>query len=508
MFVVYSREAIRLVGLAVDGKREEALRGIPEFQALFKRLEVEMEELGDRIQQNATNNSNEDLRLSAKIQSQAWVVFFLVLTISMSLAWIISSNITKPLGLDEIGRIAVAINKTLEKIHEDARNMQVVAEQARTLERQKEQVEVERKAQAEALNRKREREIAEQDKAAATARQAEAETESRRQASAAEAERAKSVELQTKVDQILKVVDAASNGNLKQEVGVSGDDAIGQVGTSLKKLLSNLRQSVAQIADNARNLAASSEQLTSVSAKMEINANETSEQTRVVASASDQVSKNVQTVAAGTEEMGASIKEIALSSHEAAKIASKAVVSAQTTNDIIAKLGASSASIGKVIKVITSIAEQTNLLALNATIEAARAGDAGKGFAVVANEVKELAKETASATEEIGQKIGAIQSDTTEAVKAIAEISETINKINDISASIADAFEAQASTTEEMARNITEVARGSSEIASSIAGVAQTANSANDGAINARHSSAKLAEMAASLQQLVSRFQY
>jgi methyl-accepting chemotaxis protein len=204
--------------------------------------------------------------------------------------------------------------------------------------------------------------------------------------------------------------------------------------------------------------------------------------------------------------MGASIREIAGNANEAARVAQQAVKVADVTNQTISKLGESSCEIGKVIKVITSIAEQTNLLALNATIEAARAGEAGKGFAVVANEVKELAKETAKATEDIGQKIDAIQSDTRSAVDAIREISQIIGQINDISNTIASAVEEQTATTSEISRNVAEAAKGSGEIAQNITSVASAAQSTTQGAGNTQQASAELSRMAAELQQLVSRF--
>src|SRR5581483_7458380 len=150
---------------------------------------------------------------------------------------------------------------------------------------------------------------------------------------------------------------------------------------------------------------------------------------------------------------------------EAARVATSAVRVAEVTSGAISKLGDSSIEIGKVVKVITSIAEQTNLLALNATIEAARAGEAGKGFAVVANEVKELANETARATEDISRKIDAIQTDTQTAVISIQEITDVIAKINDIQTTIASAVEEQAATTNEIGRNVSEAAKGTTEIA-------------------------------------------
>ena len=313
-------------------------------------------------------------------------------------------------------------------------------------------------------------------------------------------------ELRGKVDSILAVVDAASKGDLTREVTVKGADAIGRMGEGLGKFFGDLGRSIGSIGTTATSVAAASEQLTATSQQMAGNAEETARQANVVSAASEQVSKNVQVVATGAEEMSASIKEIAKSSNEAARVAKQAVAVAENTNQTIGKLGESSAEIGKVIKVITSIAEQTNLLALNATIEAARAGEAGKGFAVVANEVKELAKETAKATEDISQKIEAIQGDTKNAVGAIEQISGIINQINDISNTIASAVEEQTATTNEIGRNVAQAAKGSGEIAGNIAGVAQAAQSTTQGAGDTQKAARSLSEMSAQLQTLVGKF--
>ena len=261
-------------------------------------------------------------------------------------------------------------------------------------------------------------------------------------------------------------------------------------------------------ANQASALASSAEELTAVSSQMASNAEETATQANVVSAASEQVSKNVTVVASGSDQMQASIREIAKSSNEAAKVAKTAVGVAENTNNTISKLGESSIEIGQVIKVITSIAQQTNLLALNATIEAARAGEAGKGFAVVANEVKELAKETAKATEEIGQKIEAIQGDTKGAVQAIGEISAIINQINDISNNIASAVEEQTVTTNEIGRNVGEAAKGTGEIAKNIGGVALAAQNTTQGANDTQKAAQALSGMAAQLQSLVSKFTF
>jgi methyl-accepting chemotaxis protein len=310
------------------------------------------------------------------------------------------------------------------------------------------------------------------------------------------------------LSQAVATLDQAAQGDLRARADVNTHDEIGAMGTSLNIFLATLESSIRSIGDNANRLALSAEELTTVSHQMSSNSDETATQANIVSAASEQVSKNVQTVAAGAEEMSASIKEIAQSANQAARVAKQAVEGAEKTNATVAKLGDSSAEIGNVIKVITSIAEQTNLLALNATIEAARAGEAGKGFAVVANEVKELAKQTGDATEDISQKISAIQHDTEGAVAAIGQIGGIINQVNDIANTIASAVEEQTVTTNEMSRNVAEAAKGSNEIVQNITGVAQSAQSTAGGATQTQTAAQELARVASELQNLVNQFKY
>ena len=254
------------------------------------------------------------------------------------------------------------------------------------------------------------------------------------------------------------------------------------------------------LTESETRLASASEQLTTVSQTMVASAGETAMLVDFLQGASQQVSTTVSSVAGAASQVQESIREISKNANDSARVAKNAVDVAESAKDSMKKLETSSREINKVIKVINSIAQQTNLLALNATIEAARAGEAGKGFAVVANEVKELAKQTARATEEIGQTIEAIQSGTKEAASAFVHIGTIIGSINDISNSIASAVEEQTVTANEIGRNVTEAAQKIGEITTKIGGVATSARQTTQGADETRKASLELSRLASRLR--------
>jgi len=304
------------------------------------------------------------------------------------------------------------------------------------------------------------------------------------------------------------VCDTLAAGDLTQTSGVTSQDEPGQMAQALDTAIGNLRRTVSTIDASATSLAGAADRMSATANQIAGSAEEGSSQAQEVSAAAEEVSRSVDTVSAGSEQMGASIREISQNASEAARVAAEAVTITSATSDTMNKLGDSSAEIGNVIKVITQIAEQTNLLALNATIEAARAGEAGKGFAVVASEVKDLAQETARATEDISRRVEAIQADTVGAVTAIEEISSVIARISDFQTTIASAVEEQTATTAEMSRSVQEAATGTNEIAQKITAVAQAAQDTSQGVTETQQASTDLARMSGDLSTLVSRFRF
>ncbi|MFY9269198.1 MAG: methyl-accepting chemotaxis protein [Candidatus Manganitrophaceae bacterium] len=306
---------------------------------------------------------------------------------------------------------------------------------------------------------------------------------------------------------LTQVAKEVAAGNLGVKSEIARGDEIGRLSSTFNEMTRGLRGLVSQIQSGASQISSASEELSVSSRQMSGHLEEADRQAGAVSAASEETNRNIQTVAAATEEMSATIREISKNVQEATQITAQAVHVAEETNVTISKLGSSSEEIGNVIKVITSIAQQTNLLALNATIEAARAGEAGKGFAVVANEVKELAKATAKATEEIGQRISAIQGDAQGAISAVSEIGKIIKQINDISTNIAGAVEEQTATTTEISRSVSEAARRTGEVVQSLSGMTAASKSTAEGAANVLAASQGLAKMGEELVLMVGKFQ-
>ncbi|MGE3610398.1 MAG: PAS domain-containing protein [Bacteriovoracaceae bacterium] len=275
--------------------------------------------------------------------------------------------------------------------------------------------------------------------------------------------------------------------------------------TDITKQKQEWNELVRTLASTATQLASASEELSSSAISFSNTAKKTTEQSQSATKSSEDVAKGVQIVATNTEEMVASIKEIAKSTSEGSVKTKESLKKAQETNKIISELGDSSKEIGSVIKVISAIAQQTNLLALNATIEAARAGEAGKGFAVVANEVKELAKQTAKATDDISYKVNSIQGSTGSAVQAIGEIFNSISQLNSISTTIAAAIEEQTATTNEVSRVVAESRKGVDAIAATVKEVSSAAAESSIGAGQLLDAAKELSHLAARLRDLVNK---
>jgi methyl-accepting chemotaxis protein len=306
-----------------------------------------------------------------------------------------------------------------------------------------------------------------------------------------------------RVDEVLARV---ADGDLTHEVGIDTHDEVGRIARAVDKANARTRTVVHSVLDSTTRLLDVASSTSSISATIAAQARDASERSGTVRATAHDVSTNVQTVASSTEEMRSSIAEIASSSARAASVAAEAVLAASTTNETVARLGVSSAEIDTVVKAITAIAEQTNLLALNATIEAARAGEMGKGFAVVAGEVKDLAQETAKATEDITRRVAAIQADTGSAVSAIGEIVQVVTQIADYQQTIAAAVEEQTATAAEISRNVTNAADGTASIAAGIAAVSASTVSTSDGVRRTQEATVELTAVSTELGNLVKQF--
>ncbi|HEV7186343.1 MAG TPA: methyl-accepting chemotaxis protein [Blastococcus sp.] len=309
------------------------------------------------------------------------------------------------------------------------------------------------------------------------------------------------------VQHMRDVLRQVAEGDLSVRAGrVGGGAELGEMALSLDSTLDALGNVFGLINDSTARLAGASTELNTAAAAMAGNARTAAAQADDVVASAGAVAASVDTVATGSAQMESAIREIAHNATEAARVAHQAVDVAGATTATVGKLGDSSEEIATVVKLINGIAEQTNLLALNATIEAARAGEAGKGFAVVASEVKELAQETARATEDISRRVEAIQADTSGAVEAISRISTVIGEINDFQATIAAAVEEQTATTNEMNRNVAEAAHGTQGIAAAISGLAAGTQETNQRVADAQRAAGELARMSGELQSAVSRF--
>ncbi|MFT4727558.1 MAG: methyl-accepting chemotaxis protein [Granulosicoccus sp.] len=386
---------------------------------------------------------------------------------------------------DEIGAIAAAV--------EVFKRNAIAAEE---LKQQNLEVEAENLRQHELL-----------DAAEAEKREEEAlHNQSAREEAAAAAETAAG--LQLRIGALLEAVDAASKGDLERPIDCSiADDDLGLIAVALNGLFEELRNSFRDIEKSATGVSNAAAELNELGQTITLSSIQNVEMTEAASIRATNVSQSADAATSATAQMRETVKEIAINTSDAVRTVEEAVDLVENTGANIKRLSESSAGIGSVIKVITSIAEQTNLLALNATIEAARAGESGKGFAVVANEVKELAKDTARATEEIESRIESIQMDTQTAVSAIDNISKIVNTISNSQSSIAAAVEEQKATSNELHRTIANTSEDNTAISTVIQNVAQQSRNSKESAAAVDASVKGLFSHASSLRALLVRYQ-
>lgn len=288
---------------------------------------------------------------------------------------------------------------------------------------------------------------------------------------------------------------AEGEGDLTKRVEVNSNDEVGELAGWLNQFINKIHDIVADISENTQKVVTGAKSLTQSSQELSSGTEEMSTQAETIATAATQMAQNFETVSSSIEEMSISVSEVAKNSSEASNIADTARKSTEEADKLIQDLGASAKEIGVVIESIVSIANQTNLLALNASIEAAGAGEAGKGFAVVASEVKELARQAGTSSEDIKDRVGAVQKSSDVAVKSIGEINEVIARVSEISSSIASSVEEQSITAKEIARNINQASTAASEVTQNIEGVSVVAK---QGAQNAE----TLSQLARDMNQL------
>jgi methyl-accepting chemotaxis protein len=305
---------------------------------------------------------------------------------------------------------------------------------------------------------------------------------------------------------VSEVLKAVAGGDLTQRVPDQSARELQAMAESVNTATGSLRETVTALANSSEVLSGTSNRLSTSSDELNVGTENVSAQAERATSTASSVSENISTIAAAAEEMSISIREIASTSLEGTRMAGRAADVAESTSRTMDRLGETSQQITQIVQIITSIAKQTNLLALNATIEASRAGEAGLGFAVVAGEVKDLAQETAQATEQISKQVTSIRVECEAAVSAITSITSIIGQVNDFQATISAAVEEQSATSLEMSRNVSEAATGSTEIAHDIEAMTVAARRSAESSSHNRHSAAELASLAGDLQQMVSRF--